>query len=67
MESSLLGVEGYDEASELGSKVGFLVYFLLGGPGFDMISMEGGLLRSSQGPHGCLGGVYPPSLLDYYG
>ena len=54
MEPSLVGTEGSDEASLLGSEVGSSVDFLIGGPGSEMGSMEEGLIRASWVPQ-----VYP--------
>ena len=67
MEISLLGAEGYYEASELGSKVGYLVVFLLGGLYYEVGPMEGVSLRYSWGPHSCPGGRSPPPPLELSG
>ena len=45
VESSLMGAEGSDRASELGSEVGSLVGSSLGGLSSEVSSTEGGLLR----------------------
>ena len=47
MESSLLGAEGSDRASESVPEVGSLVGFSLGGTGSRVGSSELGLLRDS--------------------
>ena len=44
-----MGAEGSDRESESSSEVGSLVVFLLGGPGYEVGSAEGGLLEYSQG------------------
>ena len=59
MEYPLTGMEVYSEATDLGSKVGSLVVFLLGGPGSEVRSIEGGFIGDSRGPHSCPGGVSP--------
>ena len=56
MEYSLLGSEGSEKTSYLGSEIGFLVDFSLGGPGSKVGSMESLSLGASRGPHGCPGG-----------
>ena len=48
MESSLVGAEGSDRASELDSKVGSSVFFSLGGPGSVVGSAELGLIMDSS-------------------
>ena len=47
MEPSLVVVEGSDRASESGYEVGSSVVFSLGGPGLEVVSAEGGLIRDS--------------------
>ena len=49
MEPTLVVTEGSYRESESGYKVGFLVVFLLGGPGSGVGSNEEGLLRYLQG------------------
>ena len=44
VQSSLLSAEGYGGASCLGSEVGSIASFLLGGPGSEVIFVEGYLL-----------------------
>ena len=48
MEYSLLGSEGSDKTSYLGSEIGFLVDFSLGGTGSGLGSTGGGSLRDSS-------------------
>ena len=67
MELSLVGAEGYDEASDLVYEVDYSVGFLIGGMGSKLASAEGCSLRASQGPHGCPGGGFPFSSLDSSG
>ena len=54
MEPYLVGSEVSDEASYLCYKFGPMVGFLLGFTGSGVGSAEGGSLRDSQGPYGCL-------------
>ena len=42
MEPPLVVAEGSDEISDLGYEVGSLVDFLLVGPGYEVVSTEGG-------------------------
>ena len=49
MESSLLGAEGSNGASESGSEVGSSVIVLHGGPVFEAGSTEGGFPQDSLG------------------
>ena len=67
METSLLGAEGSDKAFLLGSEVGYLLDFSLGGLGSEVGSTEGESLRASQGHHSCLGGGSYSSMLDSSG
>ena len=51
-----MGVDGSNDASELGSEVGYLVCFSLAGPGSEVGYTEGVLLGSSQVLQVCMGG-----------
>ena len=63
MEPTLVGAEGSDKASYLGSEVGSLVGFSLGGPGSNVGYAEGGFLGASRGPCGFPdGGLYSSPL-----
>ena len=49
IEPFIMGLKGSDRASESGSEVSSFLGFLLGGPGFKVVSAEGGLLKDSCG------------------
>ena len=63
MESSRMGVEGSDGASDFGYGVGSL-FFLLGGPGSKVGSTEGISLGYLQGNQGYLGGGISSSFSE---
>ena len=58
MEPSLVGAEGSDRASELGSEVNSLIGFLLGGLVSEVGSVEVGLISDSRGCYSLLSESY---------
>ena len=65
--SSPIVIKGFDESSYLGSEVGSLVGFSLGGPVSEVVSVEGGFLGASCGPYGCMGWGFLSSSLKSSG